>query len=197
MSVSRRLSSLLPLIVLFCHFASAQNPLRLKTVTPCRLVDTRNTGPIQGGTAQSFNLPSLAQSGGANGSCTPFSLSSALAYSLNVTLVSGGSRVSYLTIWPTGEPQPLVSLMNSFDGRTKANAAIVPAGTNGEVSVYVSNTTNILIDINAYFDSASDSSALAFFPLTPCRIVDTRNSGGPLSGGQEHDFSIPGNCGIP
>ena len=201
MSASRRLSSLLPLIVLFCHFASAQNPLRLKTVSPCRLVDTRpgngGSGPIPGGTAQSFNLPSLAESGGAGGLCTPFSLSSASAYSLNVTLVSGGSRVRYLTIWPTGEPQPGVSLMNSFDGRTKANAAIVPAGTSGAVSVYVSDTTNVLIDINAYFDPASDSSALAFFPLAPCRIVDTRNSGGPLSGRQEHDFSIPGNCGIP
>ncbi len=87
--------------------------------------------------------------------------------------------------------------MNSFDGRTKANAAIVPAGNSGEVSVYVSDTTNILIDINAYFASASDSSALAFFPLPPCRIVDTRNSGGPIPAHQEHDFSIPGNCGVP
>ena len=191
----------LSLVVLFCHFlivsAVAQTPLRLKTVTPCRLVDTRNGQPIQGGTAQVFNLPSLAQSGGAGGACAPFDLSSALAYSLNVTLVSGGTRVAYLTIWPTGEPQPAVSLMNSFDGRTKANAAIVPAGSGGDVSVYVSNTTNILIDINAYFASAADSSALAFFPLPPCRIIDTRSSGGPIPGHTEHDFSIPGNCGIP
>ncbi len=175
----------------------AQTPLRLKAVTPCRLVDTRNGQPIQGGTAQAFNLPSLAQSGGVGGACGSFDLSSALAYSLNVTLVSGGTRVRYLTIWPTGEPQPVVSLMNSFDGRTKANAAIVPAGNSGKVSVYVSDTTNILIDINAYFASAADSSALAFFPLPPCRIVDTRSSGGPIPGRQEHDFSIPGNCGIP
>lgn len=197
MPALRRSSLLLPLLVLLCHFATAQNPLRLKTVTPCRLVDTRTGSPIQGGTAQSFNLPTLAQSGGANGSCAPFNLSTALAYSLNVTLVSGGSRVRYLTIWPTGESQPSVSLMNSFDGRTKANAAIVPAGTSGQVSVYASDTTNVLIDINAYFDSAADASALAFFPLTPCRIVDTRNTGGPLPGGQEHDFAIPGTCGIP
>ncbi len=202
----RRISSLLPLFVLFCHFfcnhAVAQSPLRLKTVVPCRLVDTRQTnggsGPIPGGTAATFNLPSLAGSGGSQGKCAAFSLSSAAAYSLNVTLVPvNGGPVSYLTIWPTGEPQPLVSLMNSLDGRVKANAAIVPTGTGGEVNVYVSNTTNILIDIDAYFDSASDSSALAFFPLTPCRILDTRNSGGPISGGQEHDFPIPGNCGIP
>jgi hypothetical protein len=197
----RRQLTFLPLIVLFCHVlivpAAAQTPLRLKGVTPCRLVDTRNGQPIQGGTAQSFNLPSLARSGGVGGACGSFDLSSALAYSLNVTLVSGGTRVRYLTIWPTGEPQPVVSLMNSFDGRTKANAAIVPAGNGGDVNVYVSDTTNILIDINAYFASAADSSSLAFFPLPPCRIVDTRSSGGPIPGHQEHDFSIPGNCGIP
>lgn len=197
----RRQLTLLPLVVLFCHVlvipAIGQTPLRLKAVTPCRLVDTRSGQPIQGGTAQIFNLRSLAQSGGAGGGCAPFDLSSALAYSLNVTLVSGGTRVGYLTIWPTGEPQPQVSLMNSFDGRTKANAAIVPAGNGGDVSVYVSNTTNILIDINAYFASAADTSALAFFPLPPCRIVDTRSNGGPIAGHQEHDFSIPGNCGIP
>lgn len=88
--------------------------------------------------------------------------------------------------------------MNSLDGRLKANAAIVPAGTTGQVSVYVANTTNVLIDINAYFDSASDSSALAFFPLTPCRVVDTRHgNGGQLQAGVERDFPIPGTCGIP
>ncbi len=136
MSLSRRLLSFLPLIVLLCHIAAAQNPLRLVPVTPCRLVDTRQSngggGPITGGTAQAFNLPQLAGSGGSQSKCTPFSLASAAAYSLNVTLVPlSGGPVAYLTIWPTGQPQPLVSLMNSLDGRLKANAAIVPAGTSG------------------------------------------------------------------
>ncbi len=55
------------------------------------------------------------------------------------------------TIWPTGAAQPVVSTMNSLDGRFKANAAIVPAGYQGAVSVYVSNTTNVILDINGYF----------------------------------------------
>ncbi len=122
MPLSRRLLSFLPLIVLLCHMAAAQNPLRLVPVAPCRLVDTRQSnggnGPIVGGTAQAFNLPQLASSGGSQAKCTPFSLASAAAYSLNVTLVPpSGAPVAYLTIWPTGEPQPLVSLMNSL-GRT-------------------------------------------------------------------------------
>ena len=48
--------------------------------------------------------------------------------------------LNYLTLWPTGETQPYVSTLNS-DGRVKANAAITPAGTNGGVSVFVSDAT--------------------------------------------------------
>ena len=183
----------------FSSGQTSQPPLRLVNVTPCRLVDTRNESPIQGGTYQSFSLPSSAQSGGAYGTCPHFDLSSAQAYSLNVTLVPVNQHpVGYLTIWPTGETQPFVSLLNS-DGRVKANAAIVPAGIGGQLSVYVTDTTDVLIDINAYFDAASDSSALAFFPLPPCRIIDTRGgqNGGTLHAMVERDYSIPGNCGVP
>ncbi len=69
-----------------------------------------------------------------------------------------------LTIWPHGQSQPTVSTMNSLDGRVKANAAIVPAGMDGGVSVYVTDTTNVVLDIDGYFIPATDS-ALAFYPL--------------------------------
>ena len=144
------------------------------TLPPCRVVDTRNANgtfggpPIQGGSARSFPLAE---------SDNPCGIpANAVAYSLNVTVVTSG-HLGYLTIWPTGEGQPTVSTMNSPDGRTKANAAIVPAGSsNGAVSVYVSDTTNVILDINGYF-ATSGSSTLEFYPLTPCRVVDTRGAG--------------------
>lgn len=163
-------------------------------VTPCRLLDTRpqsgGHGPIQGGTSQSFNLPQLAQANG----CA--ALSSALAYSLNVTVVPHGP-LGYLTIWPTGENQPYVSTMNSYDGRTKANATIVPAGTSGAVDVYVSNTTDVVLDIDGYFTTPIQLQSYPFSWVTPCRVVDTRNPdgelGGPyLRGGTEREFPILG-----
>jgi len=61
------------------------------------------------------------------------------------------ASVAYLTIWPTGQNQPVVSTMNSLDGRIKANAAIVPAGTSGADSVFVTNTANVVLDIDGYF----------------------------------------------
>ena len=57
-------------------------------------------------------------------------------------------------MWPTGEAQPGVSTLNS-DGRVKANAAIVPAGTSGAISVYATDTTDLVLDINGYFVPAT------------------------------------------
>jgi len=172
-------------------FSLSPSPEQFVPVTPCRLVDTRSGGgdPIQGGTFETFNLPQLAQTNG----CA--NLSSAASYSLNVTLVpQDGGPVGYLTIWPAGALQPYVSTMNSPDGRVKANAAVVVAGASGAVSVYVSDTTNVLLDIDGYFAPAN-SQSLQFYPLTPCRVVDTRGADGPLGGPhlpaqQPRDFPV-------
>jgi len=128
--------------------------------------------------------------------------STAGAYALNVTVVPQGS-LGYLTVWPTGESQPYVSTLNSYDGRVKANAAIVFAGTAGGISVYVTNQTDVVLDISGYFVPSTDTSALTFFPISPCRIADTRNPngalGGPsLIGGQARDFPVSASsCGLP
>ncbi len=146
------------------------NAIQFVNVTPCRLIDTRQNGglPIQGGTSENFYVPQL---GGCN---IP---SSATAYSLNVTVVPSSS-LGYLTIWPTGQAQPLVSTLNSQDGRVKANAAIVPAGYDGGVSVFVTQTAHIILDIDGYFTTPS-SQTYEFYPLTPCRVADTRQTNFP------------------
>ncbi len=164
--------------------------LQLVNVTSCRLVDTRSGGgPIPGGSFQTFNLPQLAQAQGCG------DLSSAASYSLNVTLIPSNGPVGYLTIWPASQFQPNISTMNS-DGRVKANAAIVSAGVSGGVSVFVANTSNVVLDIDGYFAPASQST-LEFYPLTPCRVADTRNSGEPeglgppsLSAGVPRNFPV-------
>ena len=127
----------------------------------------------------------------------------AAAYSLNVAVVPHGG-LGYLTMWPTGQDQPVVSTLNSLDGRIKANAAIVPAGANGAIRIFASNTTDVVLDIDGYFLAAPDPSAYAFFPLTPCRVADTRTTKGPLGGpylygGQQRDFPVLAatSCGIP
>ena len=192
MSSARAVNAIFSLIV--------PNPLRFIAVTPCRTVDTRpqhgGKGPIQGGTSQSFVIP---------GTCDiP---TTAAAYSLNITVVPHGS-LGYLTVWPTGLAQPLVSTLNSVDGRVKADAAIVPAGASGAISIFANMattaSTDVIVDINGYFVPASDTNALVFYPMTPCRVVDTRKGTGPLGGpdltaNQTRDFPLLSstNCSIP
>ncbi len=168
-------------------------------LTPCRVVDTRSPDgpfggpPITGGTFRSFALP--------QGSCAipP----TAAAYALNVTVVPHG-RLGYLTIWPSGQSQPSVSIMNSPDGRVKANAAVVAGGVDEAVSVYASDTTDVLLDVNGYFVPLPNADALAFYPLTPCRVIDTRGPDGPLGGpslegNTQRDFPVlqATGCNIP
>ena len=164
------------------------SPVQFIPVTPCRLADTRQTQtPIQGGTFQFFNVPQL---GGCNIPAT------AAAYSLNVTVVPH-QPLGYLTIWPAGRSQPNVSTMNSPDGRVKANAVVVPAGANAALSVFANDTTDVILDIDGYFTSAS-SQTYEFYPMTPCRVVDTRSGSnepqglGPpsLHGQQQRDLPI-------
>jgi hypothetical protein len=161
-------------------------------------VDTRNlNGPfggpaIAGGTTRDFVVP--------NSVCgIP---STAAGYSMNVAVVPHG-RLAFLTLWPSGQPQPLVGTLNSLDGRIKSDAAIVPSGGNGAISIFATDTTDVVLDINGYFVPGDDPAALAFYPLTPCRIADTRNSTGPLGGpslAAQVTRSFPvlaSSCGLP
>ncbi len=172
---------------------AGETPMQFVPLTPCRILDTRSGGgPLPGGTKTNVNMILPACNIPA----------SASAFSLNVTLVPAGGPVGYLTIWPTDQLQPTVSTMNSPDGRIKANAAIVGAGTLNQVSIYVSSTTDVLLDIDGYFVPAGTPSALAFYPLTPCRVIDTRGSdgdlGGPyLIGGHARNFPVTESPCIP
>jgi Beta-propeller repeat len=151
-------------------------------LTPCRIADTR----VGSGFTGAFGAPSLS-GGVARGFPIPTSNcdvpATAQAYSLNITVVPPGP-LGYLTAWPTGSAVPLVATLNSLEGQVVGNAAIVSAGTNGSMSLVASNTTDVVIDINGYFAPPLLPLALAFYPVTPCRVADTRSgsSGSGLSG---------------
>src|SRR5262249_46213717 len=121
----------------------APGGLQFFALTPCRVVDTRNPPGALGGPALSgfrdFNLL-----------MGPCAVSPAVqAYSLNATVVPSGP-LGFLTLWPTGLPQPVVSTLNSPDATIVSNAAIVPA-TSGSISAFSTNTTDLILDLNGYF----------------------------------------------
>jgi len=124
-------------------------PQRFVAVTPCRVMDTRagegKTGAfgppfLSGGTSRDI---AMAESG-----CSiP---AAATAYSLNVT-VAPRRPLSYLTIYPTGQTRPLASTLNSFQGKVVSNAALIPAGANGRISIFVTDDTDVIVDVNGFF----------------------------------------------
>jgi hypothetical protein len=177
--------------------ADGPNSVAFYPAQPCRVADTRMpAGPFGGpsllaGLSRNFPL--------ASSSCLP---AAASAYSLNVTVAPGG-YLGYLTAWPAGQPQPNASTLNSWTGKVVANAAIVPAGANGAVSVFVPNPTDVILDSNGYFAPPGSPGALSFYPVTPCRVADTRRAGGPFGGpamdaGTTRSFAIPSSgCFVP
>jgi len=117
-------------------------------VAPCRIVDTRGTaGPygapsMAAGVARDFDIDS--------GPCTGIP-AGVEAYSLNVT-VTNTAGPGIIKIYPQGGVQPVVSTLNYVAGETIANAAIVPAGTGGGVTVIAGvSGTDLIIDINGYW----------------------------------------------
>jgi hypothetical protein len=128
--------------------------VELIAIQPSRVVDTRLAndalrGPIlTGGVASTFPLPT--------GTCGTFR--SAIAYSLNVTVIppSTDTYLGYVTIWPTGSTAPFVSTLNFLPGQVVANAAIVPAGTDGSVDVEPNENTHLVLDVDGYFVTCGD-----------------------------------------
>jgi hypothetical protein len=94
----------------------------------------------------------------------------------------------------------VVSTLNALTGTTTANAAIIPAGTGGDILAYASgNATDLVIDINGYFAAASSgASPMSLYNLTPCRVLDKRQTppGTPFTG--ERVISVGGGpCSVP
>jgi hypothetical protein len=173
-------------------------------VTPCRIADTR----VGTGFSGAFGPPSLAA-----GVTRTFPIPSsscdvpatAQAYAFNITVVPPAA-LSYLSAWPTGLATPVTTTLNSPSGSIVGNAAIVQAGTAGAINLLAGNNTNVIIDVDGYFAPPGSPQALAFFPVTPCRVADTRTGNGftgafgppSLVGATTRNFPVQqSSCDIP
>jgi hypothetical protein len=134
-------------------------------ITPCRLVDTRQAGfpagygmpALTAGVPRDFDLNN-------DPLCTNIPTDTFIqAYSLNVT-VTNTQGPGFIKIYPQGGTVPFdVSTQNFLAGQTIANAAIVPSGTNGGITVVAAAGTDLIIDINGYFTERGGGSGDNFF----------------------------------
>jgi hypothetical protein len=120
-------------------------PLDFYTAAPCRLVDTRVSGPaLQPSGQRDFVL---------TGVCGVPATAKALAVNLTVTQPAG---TGHLTLFPSDGVAPLVSSINFRPGVTRANNAIVTLAADGTGRITVLNastgTVHLLVDVSGYFE---------------------------------------------
>jgi len=111
---------------------------------------------------------------------------------------SGSTPLSYQ--WYTGSSGNTAS---PIGGATGPSVTVSPQTTTS-YWVRVSNSCGSANSITAtvFVNSNTPSAASKLFPLTPCRLIDTRNPNGPQGGpalqsGTARNIVIAGVCGIP
>ena len=119
------------------------------TLTPCRILDTRDPDGPWGG-------PALSAGGVRTfmifGRCSVPARASAV--SVNAT-VAQPTAPGHLVLFAGATPQPLVSTINYRAGQTRANNAIVRIGSPGTIAVacgQATGTTHFILDVDGYFE---------------------------------------------
>ena len=118
----------------------ATGGLSLYSVTPCRVLDSRQPS----GTLPFSGKRDVDVAGSPCG--IPLD---AQAHVFSAAVVPSGS-LGYLTLWPQGQSQPVVSTLNALDGAITSNLAIVSTA-NGSISAWAADPTHLILDISGYF----------------------------------------------
>ncbi len=117
----------------------------------------------------------------------------AVSVALNVTAADAAAP-GFLTVYPSTEPLPTASNVNYRAGGADPNLVVAKLGTDGAIKVYSDQTTNVIVDVFGYF---STTAANGFIPVTPDRVIDTRNSGSKPAKGSTVTFQVAGLYGVP
>ncbi len=165
-------------------------------LTPTRLLDTRYNvglpGPSTSSLARTFQVTG-------NGGVP----TNAIAVTGNLT-VTQQTSAGYLYVGPNAVDHPTSSTLNFPVGDDRANGVTVALGMGGTLSVTMvgqapSSTAQVIFDVTGYF--VPDNSGATYVPLTPTRILDTRDGTGGVSGvfssHAARTFQVTGNGGVP
>ena len=187
-----------------------------RSLNPARLLETRSgpglvtvdglfagAGRVVGSTAVEVQI--AGRGGVAIGS---------RAVALNVTAVDPAAD-GFATVYPCDRPRPNASNLNfaaspgtrpqPAGANAVANAVVMSLSATGTVCVYVSQSTDLIIDVNGSFPSASP-----IVTLDPARLLDTRPptaggatvdglfaGAGRVSAGSTTSLQVAGRGGVP
>jgi subtilisin family serine protease len=160
---------------------------RFEPITPERLADTRDAlaGSGLGGRVLAGGTLRVPIAG--RGAIA----ADATAVSANITAVDATSS-GFLTVWPCDTERPVAASVNYTRGSVDANAVLVGLG-GGALCIYSMATVDVVVDITGVFVG----STRAFEPLTPARLIDTRDAGRRLAPGGTMAVDVAGTNGVP
>ena len=138
-------------------------------MTPVRVLDTRTSvggaqladwdgsGPLQAGSTVAIPVRSVIPAD------SPVAV-------VNVT-ATRAAEAGFLTVYECDAPLPNASNLNYLPGEDRAALAYAPVSAEGQVCVYSSATTDVIVDVSGY--TSSDGS---YVPRNPVRLADTRGA---------------------
>jgi hypothetical protein len=159
----------------FPSFTVSATGLRLSSVGANRLLDTRNTSPIEPGVVTRAFVSSQ--------------VAGATAVSLGVTLINP-SGDTFLSV-AGGTNAVSTSSVNAKANTVRANQTLVSL-TSGVASMRTTQRAHVIIDEQARF---SANGSAGFTALGPTRLLDTRN-GQSLAAGEVRTVSLAA-LGVP
>jgi len=179
----------------FNHAATATGDFR--PIGPTRVLDTR-TGNGAPRAAVAAGASVKVQIEGAH--AIPASGISAVVLNVTVTQPTAGG---YITAYPDGATRPTASNLNFNPAQTVPNLVVVPVGADGKITLYngSAGTVQLIGDIAGYYLSGTPTTAGAFGPVGPTRVLDTRvGNGAPrtaVAAGASLKVQIEGAHAIP
>lgn len=139
---------------------------RYTPLAPARVLDTRLSAALN--PRATLSLP-LGGFGGVPGE-------QAVAVVLNVA-VTQPTTDGWLTLFASGTSRPLASSINFGPGQTVANKVVVPLGVGWGVDIYNDQgDTHVVVDVEGWFGFPGSAPGVPYHPLTPTRILDTRET---------------------
>ena len=144
-------------------------------LTPCRVIDTRGGAPLGGGILAN----SEARNFDVDGICGIPAGAEAISANFTVTGSPSAPPGAFILAYPTGSPpSPIVSLLNFQAGQTIANAGIVPLDGSGSLTINVSHSTHVIMDVNGYFsdEPGSPDNPFEIHNISLTRAISASNS---------------------
>ena len=121
--------------------------------------------------------------------------------------VTDAIAAGYWQVVPTGGGAPFGSSANlnvERRGQTISNQVIVPVGADGTITIFAQSGGHVIVDVAGVFSGPSSavSTSGLFRPITPSRLLDTRDPTntpqlGPIPGGAAVTIQGSGRFGIP